>query len=396
MTSGSCDVAVIGGGIIGTSAAAYLAEAGLNVRLFEREQIAAGASGRNSGTIQHPFEPQMARLHHASLPLYRELADLVADFQLPREPAGLLLLSPDERAVAGAGRSIAATEPELAPQLMAPRELVLLEPLLAPDLFACRIATGYPVAPAAATYAFAARARAAGATLEVGEPAEPVVSGGRVSGIRPARGEIVVCEMVLVAAGPWTPSLIPGWSERQPIRPLWGVVVGVALPTAPRHVLEEQGIDTPDAHPEETFSMITADRETSVGSTFLAGVPDTAWLAGAVLERGRRFVPALRDAQRVGVRACARPMSVDGRPFIGAVPEVNGLFVCAGHGAWGISTGPASARMVVDEMLGRGAPEPAFSPARDGDEGENDGRGQVQPGRSEHASDRGLNRSAAD
>jgi glycine/D-amino acid oxidase-like deaminating enzyme len=49
------------------------------------------------------------------------------------------------------------------------------------------------------------------------------------------------------------------------------------------------------------------------------------------------------------------------------VPGRDGLFICAGHGPWGISTGPASARLVVDEMLGRapGIPE-GLDPARFG------------------------------
>ena len=364
MTSESCDVAVIGGGIIGTAAAAYLAEAGVRVRLFEREQIAAGASGRNSGTIQHPFEPDMARLHHATLPLYRKLAQMVTDFELAPEPAGLLLLSSDERAVSEAGRSIATREPDLAPQLIAPRELGLLEPSLAADLFACRIATGYPVAPAAATNAFAARAQTAGASLEIGEAAEPMVSGGRVIGVRLPGGTTVACEKVLIAAGPWSSQLIRGWSDRPPIRPLWGVVVSVALPDAPHAVLEELGIDRPGEHAEDLFSLVTAGGDTSVGSTFLPAQPDPARRVQGILDRARRYVPALGDAKPVGVRACARPASLDGRPFIGAITGIGGLFVCAGHGAWGISTGPASARMVVDEMLGRSVSDGAFSPAR--------------------------------
>jgi glycine/D-amino acid oxidase-like deaminating enzyme len=41
------------------------------------------------------------------------------------------------------------------------------------------------------------------------------------------------------------------------------------------------------------------------------------------------------------------------------------LFVAAGHGPWGISLGPASARLVADLVLGRApAPPPAFDPAR--------------------------------
>src|SRR5687767_9114079 len=46
---GQPDVAVVGGGITGTSAALTLAEAGMRVRLYEARVIAGGASGRNGG-----------------------------------------------------------------------------------------------------------------------------------------------------------------------------------------------------------------------------------------------------------------------------------------------------------------------------------------------------------
>jgi gamma-glutamylputrescine oxidase len=46
---GQPDVAVVGGGITGTSAALTLAEAGIRVRLYEARVIAGGASGRNGG-----------------------------------------------------------------------------------------------------------------------------------------------------------------------------------------------------------------------------------------------------------------------------------------------------------------------------------------------------------
>jgi glycine/D-amino acid oxidase-like deaminating enzyme len=142
------------------------------------------------------------------------------------------------------------------------------------------------------------------------------------------------------------------------------VVVSVLLPDAPRAVLEELGIERPGSHPEDLFSLISTGGDTSVGSTFLSAQPDPARRVQGILDRATRFVPALAAAQQVGVRACARPASLDGRPFIGQIAGTGGLFVCAGHGAWGISTGPASARMVVDEMLGRESSDPAFSPAR--------------------------------
>ena len=56
------DVAVIGGGIAGCAFAAFAAEAGASVEVFERERIAAAASGRNSGVVQHPMDPLLAPL----------------------------------------------------------------------------------------------------------------------------------------------------------------------------------------------------------------------------------------------------------------------------------------------------------------------------------------------
>ncbi len=60
------DVVVIGGGIIGSAAAAIMADRGAAVVLVEETAIGAGASGRNLGAIQHPFDPVLGR------PLRRE------------------------------------------------------------------------------------------------------------------------------------------------------------------------------------------------------------------------------------------------------------------------------------------------------------------------------------
>ena len=362
MSTDTVDVAVVGGGIVGVSAAAFLAEEGVSVTLFERERVAAAASGRNSGTIQHPFDPYMAVLHVRSVALYRELSD-GTDFQLPDKPAGLLLLSADAAEVTAAAGAI-GEHSDLQPTVLTREQLHELEPALASDLTACRLETGYPVAPAAATNALALRARRAGATIEVGDAAEVVFDGDRATGVRLMSGRLVKAGSVLVAAGPWTPSLVPGWSERPPIKPVWGVVVTAAIPDPPHAVLEELGIDQPGLKPDELFSLVTAGADTSVGSTFLADEPDPRQRVAAIMDRAGRFVPALRGAEAVRVRACARPVAYDGRPLIGHVKDFGNLFVCAGHGAWGISTGPGSAKLVVDEILGRGSVEPALSAGR--------------------------------
>ncbi|MDP9483865.1 MAG: FAD-binding oxidoreductase, partial [Chloroflexota bacterium] len=218
----------------------------------------------------------------------------------------------------------------------------------------------------------------------------------RAVGVRLADGTEVAAGAVLIAAGPWSPALLDPTGRWRPIRPVWGVVVEVGLGDPPRHVLEEAEMDAalgqvatipapgqgsasadelgdgPDAAGDRPdFSLVTAAGRTSLGSTFLEAEPDLdAWVP-RLIARGRRFVPGLATTPHGPVRACARPLAIDGRPLLGAIPGLSGAFIAAGHGPWGISTGPASARMVADLILGRmvgdpGTIAPELSAARFG------------------------------
>jgi D-hydroxyproline dehydrogenase subunit beta len=335
--SGAPDFAVIGGGIVGCSLAAFLAEAGASVVLYEREAIAAGASGRNSGVVQHPLDAQLVDLYEESLEHYRTLG---RGFELPADHVGLLIVSeepspkPDEF-------------PELNPTYLEGAELRALEPALAEGLTAWRLETGRPVPPAAAANAFALRAHEAGAQLRVGEAAYAHVDNGRATGV--TIGDVHhPAGAVVIAAGPWTPVA--------EISPLWGVVVEFALPQAPTHVLEEAGVDalTSEAGaPTTLFSAVTARGISAIGSTFTAQKPDAEAVAPEIVRNATRFLPGLEGVRPGGLRACARPSSEDGWPLLGPLPEVEGLAIASGHGAWGITLGPASSRRVADQLLGR-------------------------------------------
>ncbi len=215
--------------------------------------------------------------------------------------------------------------------------------------------------------------------------------GDRTLGV--ALGDVgrIACGAVLIAAGPLASTLVDPTGRWRPIRSLWGIVLEVDLHRPPLHVLEEAGIGgvttaggggagprrgrrgsapagsareggeggaragggTLGAGGEVAFSLVTAAGRTSLGSTFLPLQPDPIAWSADLRRRAARFVPALRFAEVTGTRVCARPMAVDGRPLLGPVPGLDGLFVAAGHGPWGISTGPGSARLVVERILGR-------------------------------------------
>jgi glycine/D-amino acid oxidase-like deaminating enzyme len=87
------DVAVVGGGIVGCATAAFLAAAGARVTLYERAEVGAGASGRNSGIVQHPFDPVLVGLYRRSLGLYRDLEAELPDL---REACGYPAALPAE------------------------------------------------------------------------------------------------------------------------------------------------------------------------------------------------------------------------------------------------------------------------------------------------------------
>jgi glycine/D-amino acid oxidase-like deaminating enzyme len=378
----SADVVVIGGGIIGCAAAAILADRGARVTLVERTAIGAGASGRNLGAIQHPFDPVLAPLYRDSLTRYQALAGSTpTDFSIGAEPAGLMLLNHDADAAAAQTARMADAFPDLRAELLSKDDVVRLEPSLAFGPAAIRLETGYPVPPASATAAWAALAEERGASLLIGTGARPVVRDGRAAGVALDDGRTLRAGAVLVAAGPWSPPLIDPSGTWRPIRPTYGVTLQLRMDgAAPLHIVEEDEVDeinraaaataraeraeAADDDPPSLFSLASAGGVSTLGSTFLSHEPDAARVEPLLLRRAATFLPAILEAELIGRRMCARPQSADGRPFIGVVPDAHRLFVCAGHGPWGISIGPATAAMVARAILDGTSPPPELEASR--------------------------------
>jgi glycine/D-amino acid oxidase-like deaminating enzyme len=283
--------------------------------VVDRRGLAAGASGRNSGSLQHPLDPLLSGLHEETLRLHREVLDLSP------YPDGVLLLG----ATSADGFPVEAQVVE---------DASALEPVLRPGTPAVRLETGWAIGPRAATTAWARRAMDAGARFTHDEP-----DGG---------------DLVLRATGAWTDG----------VTPLWGVTARTRL--SARHVLEEAGVEDIVAGASGTiFSLVGG----VLGSSFDAEEPDPRQRLEAMVERAERFVGRVEAEEP---RACPRPQTPDGLPLAGRLDDAT--WVCAGHGSWGISTGPATAKLVADAMLGRAEIPPAFDPRRF----RGDGEGQAQ------------------
>ncbi len=362
---------------MGSSTAYFIAREGVSVTVLDSGGIAAGASGRNNGLVEHPYD-----VH--SVPLFDEtvafLHEVLGD-AMPARPVGALLLADDE-AAAQKLLDHYAQFPELEPALLTPEQARAEEPLLGDRLWGCMLQTGYPISPLEATQAVAELARRAGAEFVVPEIESGV--GGAGAGAPESAGddysfgviagpgdlERFDADAVVVAAGAWSAQVLDGLVPPDAVVPLWGVIVLVELLRRPRHPIIEgtvtRGLTTGKIESETSFTLLGSPSWLAVGSTLLEGSePDGAAWSQRLLDRGTRFVPSIAGARVAGTLVCARPKSFDSRPILGRVPGHGRLWLGSGHGGRGMSLGVASGRLLADAILsGSDAAIPAELSAR--------------------------------
>jgi glycine/D-amino acid oxidase-like deaminating enzyme len=90
--------------------------------------------------------------------------------------------------------------------------------------------------------------------------------------------------------------------------------------------------------------------------------------AGPILQQIAGVLSSsLAGLQPQRVQACYRPVTADGLPLLGKVPEVSGAYIATGHSCWGILNAPASglamAELIVDGQA-RSVDLTPFAPQR--------------------------------
>jgi D-amino-acid dehydrogenase len=176
---------------------------------------------------------------------------------------------------------------------------------------------------------------------------EIATGGGGVRGVVTSPGGVLSADVVVLAAGAWTPALLAPLGVRLPMEPAKGYSVTFpdvrSAPSVPVYVMERRVAITP------------LPGRLRVGGTLeLAGFHEGI--------HTRRYAAVLAAAQQAlgqplppGGQAWAgfRPLTADSLPVISQVPGISGLFVAAGHGTLGFTLSPASGRAVADLAAGR-------------------------------------------
>ena len=199
------DVAVIGGGIVGTAAAYYLAARGLAVALLEKGRVGGEQSGRNWGWCrQQNRDLRELPLMVASMRLWDELGRQTGR-DLGFQRSGLVYVTRDAGELAGWEAWIAQARPhQVGSRVIGPAEARALTPGNEQDwIGGVHSPRDGRAEPWIATPALAAAARDRGVTLLQNCAVRGLdMVAGRVRGVVTERGRIAA-DAVLCAAGAW-------------------------------------------------------------------------------------------------------------------------------------------------------------------------------------------------
>lgn len=351
----SADVVVVGGGVMGASAAFHLAEAGVDVVLVERNELASGSTGRAAGGVRAQFSDALnVQIAQRSLAAFRDFARRPG-WEIDLRQVGYLFLLTREADVARFEQSIELQREYGVPaRMLSAAQAKELCPLLeVGDLLGAAYSPedGHAT-PDAVVQGYAGGARAHGAHIEVAcEVLDIEAAGGEIREVVTSRGRIRT-STVICAAGPWSRSC--------------GEMVGVDLPVTPlrRQILFTEAMPGLPAHLPMTIDFETSFYFHREGPGLLMGMSDPGETPGFKLETSDAWVPALLDvaerrAPRIahtGIRggwAGLYEMSPDHNALIGEAPDVSRFLYATGFSGHGFLQGPAVGEILRDLVLGR-------------------------------------------
>ncbi|KAI7558953.1 hypothetical protein KC343_g10491 [Hortaea werneckii] len=179
---------------------------------------------------------------------------------------------------------------------------------------------------------------------------------------------------VIVAAGPWTPRLLPQVQLQAPrghsvvIKPTQPISPHVLFPTlSPAADSGLKDLISPEIYPrpadtlhdfETVYSAGPDDYEVPLPSS-TDGVAVDPQKCDDITKALSSISPPLRDGQVLARQACYKPQiraHADGEevgPMVGSVPGTRGLWLATGHDEWGMSNS-AGTGVVVSEMVFEG------------------------------------------
>jgi len=356
-------VVIVGGGLMGLSAAWQLrrADPGVRVVLLERANVGVAASGASAAGVRvMGRDPAERALALVSLERWSELDRELEGLTGYRRGGGLRVALDES-----SWRQVPAWVDEqrangVPLEVLDPVEARRLAPAVAASCLGgvyCAIDGQAEAGPT--VLAFANRARRTGVRLEERVGAEQViVERGRVVAVARTDGRREACDVAIIAAGTWSPHLLAPHGFRLPVttRALQMLLTEPA-PGALAPVLG-------------AFDRKLSFKQLSGGAYLIGG----GWPAAIPDEAGNRWeiidasvqsslavagevYPPVADAKLARAWAGLEAFTPDDLPVLGPVPGLDGVLVAAGFSGHGFALAPAVGEVLARLALGRDARE---------------------------------------
>jgi D-hydroxyproline dehydrogenase subunit beta len=355
VSSSTYDVVIVGAGIVGAACADECARARLSTALVESAFVGGGATAAGMGHIvtMDDSEAQFA-LTRYSQQLWQELRhELPPDVEY--EECGTIWVAVDEEEMNEVRRKQAYyTQRGVPVSVLAPEELERAEPNLRKDMAGGFLVPEdvvlYP--PCAARFLFE-RAVAEGAKSFMGKQAVSIGNGM----VRVNDGSELSARIVVNAAGASAADLTPGL----PIKKRKGhLLITDRYPGFLRHQLVELGY-LKSAHSISTDSVAFNVQPRQTGQILVGSSRQYGAEHGEIdhdilchmLQRAQAYMPGLASLSAIRTWTGFRAATPDKVPFIGPWPADSSLYLATGHEGLGITTSLGTARLLVDQILGR-------------------------------------------
>jgi D-hydroxyproline dehydrogenase subunit beta len=363
MSSPVYDVVIIGGGIVGAACAAECAAAGLSVAIVEAKMIGGGATAAGMGhlVVMDDSEAQFALTRYSQL-LWEEVKD-----ELPREveydACGTIWVAADDDEMREVERKREFYASRgVAVEILDAQSLGTAEPNLRGGLVGgLRVASDSVIYPPCAAQFLVDRAKERGAQVFVGKAVQEIAA----DGVRLPDGSMISAGVIVNAAGSWSPALTAGLQVKKRKGHL---VITDRYPQFLRHQLVELGyLKSAHSLSADSVAFNIQPRGTGqllIGSSRQFEVDDAAvdaCVLSRMLARAIEFLPGLGKLSSLRAWTGFRAATPDKLPFIGPDVEHPRLYLATGHEGLGITTSLATAKLLVDQIVGR-TPAIAIAP----------------------------------
>jgi sarcosine oxidase subunit beta len=356
----TCDILIVGGGVMGVSIAYALARRRIgHVVLLEKSFLGAGSSGKSGAIIRQHYSNRLtASMAQKSLRVFEHFEDLIGGPPVFTHTGMVIVVNQRDRA--GLDANVAMQrELGIDVRLVSHQELTDIDAnarLDDDELAAYEFAAGYVEAvQVVASYAeAAARDRA---DIRQGVEVQGIVlEGGKVTGVDTNEGRYQ-CKTVVLATGPWAAQLGRAAGVKLPVQACKTQVALFRRPTdfgrrGPVYGDFVQGLYFKPTHGEMLHAGSIAGEEIQnpVDPDEYDESADGAWLPQVRQRLSRRY-PAMHRGYGRGGYGALYAITPDWHPILDRCPGLEGVYCAVGFSGHGFKMSPIVGQLMAEMIV---------------------------------------------